>query len=131
VPARPRLGVVDRAVGAAVAAHDAEFAVYDLDGARRPLRQISAMPTRFACDADNAAVAAFVKPRAALAALTMRRTFGATIRIERPCNFILDEAMAEYRAAVIEDDAVGLAIGGPQNATDHLAVQTHFARRPR
>src|SRR5262249_56342852 len=34
-------------------------------------------------------------------------------------------------AAVVDHDHVGLAVGGPQAASEHLAIQTHSARWPR
>ena len=58
-------------------------------------------------------------------------TFGASIRIERPLDRILDEAVAEHGAAVIEHDGVGLAVGRSQHAADHLPVQAHLLRRAR
>ena len=65
------------------------------------------------------------------APLLMRRTLGAAIRIERPVNSILNEAVPEDGAAVIEDDGVGLAFGRTQYPADHLAIEPHLLRRSR
>ena len=61
----------------------------------------------------------------------VRRAGGSVLRIERPLDRILDEAVPEHGAAVIEHDRVGLAVGRPQHAADHLAVQAHLLGRPR
>ena len=65
------------------------------------------------------------------APLLMGRTLGAAIGIECPVNSILDETMPVYRAGMIENDRIGLAIGRPQHATNHLPIQSHLLRRPR
>src|SRR6516225_6157112 len=70
-------------------------------------------------------------PSCELAKQSGRTAAGALIGIEHPFDRIFDEAVVEHRAGMIEDDAVGLAIGGPENAADHLAVKTHLFGRPR
>ena len=37
--------------------------------------------------------------------------------------------MPVYRAAVVEDDRVGLAVGRPQHPADHLAIEAHLLGR--
>ena len=64
------------------------------------------------------------------APLLMRRALGAAIGIERPVHPILNEAVAENGARMIEHDRISLAIGRPQNPADHLPKQTHFFRGP-
>ena len=64
------------------------------------------------------------------APLLMRRALGAAVGIERPVHSILDEAVTENGARMIENDRVGLVRRRPQNSTDHLPKQTHFFRGP-
>ena len=63
-------------------------------------------------------------------ALAWAGAFGASIGIERPFDVILDKAVAKHGAGMIEHDGVGLAVGGPQHAADHLPVQAHLVGRP-
>ena len=44
------------------------------------------------------------------------------VRIERPVAAVLDKAVAEHRAGVVEHCRVCLARRRPQHATDHLPV---------
>ena len=111
VPARALGWIKDVAVSAPRPIDDPEFAIVKLDSAGCRLGQEAAMPARLAGDADHAAVLAFDQPRAAFAALAMYRIFRAAIRVERPLDRVFYEAVAEYCAAVILDDGVGLAIG--------------------
>ena len=55
-----------------------------------------------------------------LAALDVLGCDGFLVGVERPLNTVLDKAVTENGAAMIEHDRVSLATGRPQHASDHL-----------
>jgi hypothetical protein len=61
----------------------------------------------------------------------MGRILGAVIRIERPLNEILGEAETVCGAGMIEDNAIRLARGRAQSASDHLPVEAQLLGGPR
>src|SRR5262249_22017289 len=64
-------------------------------------------------------------------ALGMLGRSGSQIGIKRPRHAVLGQAVPEDGAAVVKDYNVALADGGPQPATDHLAIEAHLLRLAR
>src|SRR5262249_47797796 len=56
------------------------------------------------------------------------RSLGTLVGIERPLDMVFRQTMAEDGAAVVEDHAIGLAVGWTQTASDHLPEQAHLLR---
>jgi hypothetical protein len=60
----------------------------------------------------------------------VHRVFGASVDIERPLDGLLDEAVRENRARMIEHQAISFSGCWPQTAPDHLAIEAHMPGRP-
>ena len=67
----------------------------------------------------------------AKAAGDLGRALGAPIRGERPGYRLLDKAVLEGGAGVVEDEGIALAGEGTQHAAHHLSKKAHASRRPR
>ena len=61
----------------------------------------------------------------------MRMDGGLRIRVERPLNGILHEAMLKDGTGVVEDQRVGLVRSWAKHAANHLAIQAERLRRTR
>src|SRR5262249_23042339 len=91
------------------------------DVLRRPLRQESAIRARLAAQPQRAALLTFDKASdLAFEARLMRWGNRVTIGGERPLDIVLGQPMTEHGAAMIENDAIALAVGRPQATADHL-----------
>src|SRR5262249_16631051 len=90
------------------------------------------MVAGLATDPDGTALGALEQAWAAhrLAALLVLLALSLAFRVKRPFNLVLNEAVTKDGATMIEHDGVGLARRGPQDATDHLAKQSHLLGRP-
>src|SRR5262249_20840408 len=130
MPTRACFGIVRLAI-CATALDESEFAIGNEHAARRALRQETAGWTGLAAESQRAALAAFEQHgRTTLEPRLMRWGLSTPIGIQRPFDMVFRRTMAEDGAAVIEDDAIGLAVGRTQTASDHLAIQPHLLGRP-
>src|SRR5262249_18246274 len=130
MPARAFFGVVRLAI-CATTLDKSEFAIGDKYAVRWPVRQKSAARTRLAAETKRAALAAFEqRRRTTLKPCVMRWGLSTLVGIERPFDMVFRQTMMEDGAAVIEDDAIGLAVCRTQTASDHLAIEPHFLGRP-
>ena len=104
------------------ARHEPELAFDVANVFRWSLRQESAAWARLAAEPQRAALRAF--DEAGDLAFEARLMCGgnrAVIDIERPLDMIFGQTVPEDGAGMVEDDAVGLAIGRTQATADHLA----------
>src|SRR5262249_45008272 len=131
MPTRACFGIVRLAIRATTL-DESEFAIGDEHVARRALRQESAIRAWFSAEPQRAALAA-LEQLAGLVRLPcdVSRAGCLALWIQRPRHPVFGQSVMEDGAAVIENDSIGLAVSRTQAASDHLAEQAHFFRRPR
>jgi len=104
------------------ARHEPELAFDVANVFRWSLRQESAAWARLAAEPQRAALAAFEQTgNLVLEPRLMCGGLSTGIGIERPLDMIFGQTVPEDGAGMVEDDAVGLAIGRTQATADHLA----------
>src|SRR4051794_22431287 len=112
-----------RRQNAPITLYEAQIAVDDIDRGALAPRRPSAHDTRLPAQPHRMALRATDKSGTGTGlcgSRGMRPVDGAAVNVERPGDFVVGQAVDEYRPGMVEDDRIDLARRRPQRAPDHL-----------